>query len=169
MRRQHQADRQRAVLLAALDDVAGLDEHRLLAAILDGQLVDVAGLVDPHRVPRHRLLEGQRHGSSARFSVNEVNGEIFTLQRPREAVLALAVRRRGAARDRRREQQYRQAPEWSTMHPRFLHDAVARVWEMSRLPFRESTEWQPKAAKERLNCDILMRGQNAGDAAYSTK
>jgi hypothetical protein len=40
---------------------------------------------------------------------------------------------------------------------------------MSRLPFRESIEWQPKATTERRNCDILMRGQNVGNAPYSTK
>jgi hypothetical protein len=131
MRRQHQADAQRAVLLAALHDIACLDEHRLLAPIFDGQLVDIAGLVDSHRVRRHRLLERQRHRSGARFAMNEIDRKIFAHQRPRDTVLGLAIRSPGATRDRRGEQEYRQAPERSTIHPHFLHDAVAREWEMS--------------------------------------
>src|SRR4029077_18298706 len=116
MRGQHQADGQRPVLLAALDDVAGLYEYRLLAAIFDGQFVDVAGLVDPYGVLRQRLLEGQRHRSRARFAMDEIDRKIFAPQRPRDTVLGLAIRRPGATRDRR-EQEYRQVPEYFTIHP----------------------------------------------------
>ncbi len=43
-------------------------------------------------------------------------------------------------------------------HPHFLHDAVARECERSNLPLNESTKWQAKAATERRNCDIVVRG-----------
>jgi hypothetical protein len=41
---QQQAHHQGAILLAALHDVTRLDENRLVAAVLDLELVDVAGL-----------------------------------------------------------------------------------------------------------------------------
>jgi hypothetical protein len=100
MRWQQQADRQGAILLAALHDIAGLNEYCFCAVIFDGQLVDVTGLVDPHSVIRHRLLERQRRRPVARISKNEIDSEIFAHRRPGEAVLALAIRRPGSARVR---------------------------------------------------------------------
>ena len=47
LRRYHHVKRQHAILIAALDDVAGRDEHVLVGRdVLDGKLIDVLGLVN---------------------------------------------------------------------------------------------------------------------------
>ena len=65
-RRQQEAHGEHAVLLAALDDVAGLDEHLLGAGVLDLQLVDAAGLDHLHLALGQRLLQRERDGARQR-------------------------------------------------------------------------------------------------------
>jgi hypothetical protein len=59
-RGQHEAHGQHAILLAALDDVAGLDEHLFRAGILDLQLVDAAGLGNLHAPLGQGFLQRER-------------------------------------------------------------------------------------------------------------
>ena len=61
--RQDEADGQHAILLAALHNIARLDEHILGPGVFDLQFVDAAGLDHAHRLLGHRLLQRQRHGA----------------------------------------------------------------------------------------------------------
>jgi len=102
-----QADRQGAVLFAALDDIAGLHEHLFRTAVFNRQLVDVIGLVNPHGVVRDRLLERQRHRSRTRSPMNEIDGEIFADERPRQTLRAVEIRP-GSAGACCEDQEYRE-------------------------------------------------------------
>src|SRR5262249_28723475 len=59
LRLDQHVQRDGAVLLAALDDVAGLDEDLLAGDVLDGEFVDVLRLVDDALLLLERLVEGQ--------------------------------------------------------------------------------------------------------------
>ena len=65
-----------AVLAAALDDVAGLDEHRFAAGILNLQPLDVPGLVDDDPGLLQGLAEGERDGAGLRRAVEEIDGKV---------------------------------------------------------------------------------------------
>src|SRR5205823_7806668 len=57
--RHDQVHGDRAVLLAAAEDVAGLKEYRQLARVFDREGVDLGRLVDDHLFLLDRLLEGE--------------------------------------------------------------------------------------------------------------
>ena len=96
-RRQHQADREHAILLAALHDVSDLDEDLLVAGVLDLQFVDATGLDHLHAAFRERLGQRQRHGAVGAGSVDEINGEVLVHVRARD--LAIGICKSGAAGD----------------------------------------------------------------------
>ena len=94
-RRHDHADGQHAVLLAALDDVARLDEDLPVARIADDKLLDVAGFEDPDGALLHRLAEGQGHGAVTSFrAVNQVDGEAVVGVGAAQAVVVLCRSRR---------------------------------------------------------------------------
>jgi hypothetical protein len=74
----------RSCLPAALHHVAGLHEDRLLAEILDGQRVDIAGFADAHDALGQRLLQRERHWAGLRCSVHEIDREIVVADRTGE-------------------------------------------------------------------------------------
>src|SRR5262249_31856841 len=88
MRWQQQADAEHTILLSALHDIAGLDEDRLVAGVLDLELVDLTGLADGDDFLRQRLLQGERHRSAARGAMHEVNRKISKRHRIGQAVRA---------------------------------------------------------------------------------
>ena len=73
-----QADRQGAVLFAALDDIAGLDEDLgVLRHVLDGQLVDVLGFVDDDFLLLQCLVEREESAILERIlAVNQKDGQV---------------------------------------------------------------------------------------------
>ena len=96
-RRQHQADREHAILLSALHDVSHLDEDLFVAGVFDLQLIDAAGLDHLHAALRKRLGQRQRRGALGAVSVDEVNGKVLVHVRARH--LAIGIRKGRAARD----------------------------------------------------------------------
>jgi hypothetical protein len=84
-RRQHEADHERTVLLAALHDVARLDEDIVVAEILDLELIDVTGFAHLHQAPGQRFFKRERHFARGRFTVDEMDREIFVRYRTGDA------------------------------------------------------------------------------------
>src|ERR1700684_2068699 len=80
-RRQQQIDRQHAVLLAALHDIAGLNIDLVLAGILHRQFIDAAGLADLDDPLGQRLLQGQRHSAAASRAVYEIDRKVVVNDR----------------------------------------------------------------------------------------
>jgi hypothetical protein len=96
-RRQHQTDREHAILLAAFHDVSHLDEDLFVADVFDLQLVDAPGLDHLHAALRKRLGQCQRRGALGAISVDEVNGEVLVHVRARH--LAIGIRKGRATGD----------------------------------------------------------------------
>ena len=93
-RRQQQIDRQHAVLLPALHDVAGLNVDLVLAAILHRQRVDAAGLVDFDGALGQRLLQGQRHGATGCGAVHKIDRKVVVNDRTRDLKTGVGEGRR---------------------------------------------------------------------------
>jgi hypothetical protein len=85
-----------AILLAALHDVAGLDVYLVgQRDVLDGELADVAGLVQDRELLRQRLLEREEAlALDLVFTMDEVDREVLVRVRTRDDV----VPERGAPR-----------------------------------------------------------------------
>ena len=77
MRRQDEACGERPVLPAALHDLAGLDEHLGGAAVLDLELIDVAGFVHPYAAVGERLLQGERHRTGRGWAMDQIDRQVF--------------------------------------------------------------------------------------------
>ena len=86
MRRQHQAHAEHPILLTALHDITSLDEHLLVAGVLDLHLVDLADLAHLDDLLRQRLLQCQRHGSAAGFAMHEIDREVAVHRRVGQAI-----------------------------------------------------------------------------------
>ena len=87
---------QDAVLLAALDDIARLDEDLAITQIADHEPADVAGFDDLDEAPPHRLAQGDRQGATfSAFAVNQIDGEILLRV---GAAQAIAILRHGSGR-----------------------------------------------------------------------
>ena len=101
-------DRQHAILPAAFDDVAELDEDRLVAGILDLELADVAGLVNDDGAIEECLLEGGRNGAGRGLPAHQVDGEVLVQQRLGDLEAGVGSRRRPGRSRRKRRQAWRQ-------------------------------------------------------------
>ncbi len=139
-RRQHEADAQHAILLAALHDVAGLDEHFVGAEVLDLQLADGAGLVHLDGTLAQRLVEGQRHGARGGFAVDQVDRKVLVNDRAADAVLVGA--RRIVAKDHQRQRRTRQRKQCSAMHGISPKDE-STPGNQSDLPLRQALGMEP--------------------------
>ena len=84
---EHQAHAEHAVLLAALHDVAGLDEDLLAAGVLDLQLVDLADLAHLDGLLGERLRERQRDRAAAGLAVHEIDREIAVDRRTGQPIV----------------------------------------------------------------------------------
>jgi hypothetical protein len=72
-------------------------------AILDFELIDVAGLAHLHETLGHRLFERERHFARRRFAVNEIDRKVFMYHRPRNARRVRCLRA-GEAGERKQHQ-----------------------------------------------------------------
>ncbi len=92
MRLEHQADAEHAILLAALHDVAGLDEDLLIADVLDLQLVDLADLAHLDGLLGQRLRQRERHGAAAGLAVHEIDRQIAVDHRAGQPIVVADCR-----------------------------------------------------------------------------
>lgn len=73
---EHHGRRQDAILPAAFDDISGMDQHLVLAGVLNGQLTNAAGLVNCDGALVQRFIQRQRHWAIGAFAMHEVDGEV---------------------------------------------------------------------------------------------
>ena len=88
LRRHEDVQRDGAVLLAALDDVACLHEHLLVGDVLDGQLIDVLCLVDDDLLVLERFVESEDLlVLDLIFAVQEEDRQVLVGERSGKAVV----------------------------------------------------------------------------------
>jgi hypothetical protein len=93
VRRQHQIVGERAILLAAFDDLAALDVNRAIGNILDRKLAHVSGFMHDHFPRGQRLFEREVIALDRVGTMDEIDRQILVRVRAGEVRLVRDLRR----------------------------------------------------------------------------